>query len=157
MQTARRIVIYLFAGTLIAAAQAQLQAEDRAATGELPAAIRALGLTGGDIVTQAEARQVRGMFYVSEGVIVQFAGVGAYPQSALAVSGVMGGREVGFAADADGIRIETHKIAYVSGPPRVKGVVATQTGTFNGAMEFQGGPATLEIIALPGKFVASFE
>ena len=157
MQTARRIAMLLLAGGLLATAQVPLQAEGPAATGELPAAIQALGISSSDIVTKAEAKQVRGKFYVSEGVIVQFAGVGNYPKSALAVSGVMGGREVTFVADVDGIRIETHKIAYVSGPPRVQGVVATQTGTFNGVMEFQGGPASLEIIALPGKFLANFE
>jgi hypothetical protein len=157
MQTARQIAVVLLTGGLIAAPAAHLKAEDPAATDELPAAIQALGVSGSDVVTETEAKRVRGRFYVSEGVIVQFAGVGAYPKSALAVSGVMGGREVTFVADVDGIRIETHKIAYVSGPPRVQGVVATQTGTFNGVMEFRGGPASLEIIALPGSFLANFE
>jgi hypothetical protein len=143
MQTARRIAIVILAGGLIATAHAQLQAEDLAASDELPAAIQALGLSGSDFVTKVEAKRVRGKFFVSEGVIGQFAGVGAYPKSALAVSGVMGGRDVTFVADVDGIRIALRFHHAV--------------GTFRFVSPPRPERASLEIIALPGTFLANFE
>jgi hypothetical protein len=154
---ARPIAIVLLTGGMLAPAGTQLAAEELAASSQLPAALHALGISRGDVVTTAQAGQVRGQFYVSEGVIVQFAGTAAYPRSAMAIVGTMGGREVTFSAQPDGIRISTSKIAYVSGEPRIQGVLATQTGVYNGVMQFVGGPESLDIIAVPGAFLANFE
>lgn len=158
MRNARRMAVVLFT-VILTAAGAPLGAEDPARSDQLPAAVRALGVSQVDVVTAAEAAQVRGKagLNMSEGVIVQFAGTASYPGAALAVGGVFGGRQATFSAEPDGIRIGTKNIAYILNEPRIKGVFATQTGVFNGGMEFVGGFERLDVIALPGKFLANFE
>jgi hypothetical protein len=159
MCIARRIAAVLVTGAMLVAAHTPLQAEELARSDQLPAAIRALGVSQSDVVTAAEAQQVRGKagLSMSEGVIVQFAGTASYPGAALAVAGVFGGREATFSADPKGIRIGTKNIAYIMNTPRIQGAFATQTGVFNGTMQFVGGFESLNIVAVPGKFSANFE
>ena len=159
MCIARRIAIVLLTGALLVAIRAPLGAEELAQSQRLPAAVRALGVSPSAVVTVAEAQRVRGKagLNISEGVIVQFSGTASYPQAALAVGGLFGGREATFSAEPDGIRINTKNIAFIMGTPRVQGVLATKTGVFDGGMQFTGGFESLEIIALPGKFLANFE
>jgi hypothetical protein len=159
MCIARRIAVVLMTGALLVAAREPLSAEDLAKSGQLPDAVRALGVSQAQVLTTAEAERIRGKagLSMSEGVIVQFAGTASYPGAALAVGGLFGGRQATFSAEPDGIRIGTKNMAYIMNEPRIKGVLATQTGVFNGGMEFVGGFESLDIIALPGKFLANFE
>jgi hypothetical protein len=153
------IAVVLITGGLLVTARTPLSADDLAQSTRLPAAVRALGVSRSEMVTASEAGGVRGKagLNISEGVLVQFSGTASYPGAALAVGGLFGGRVATFSAEPTGIRIGTKNIAYLSGTPRIQGVFATQTGVFNGTMQFVGGPESLDIIALPGRFLASFE
>ncbi|HUT12753.1 MAG TPA: hypothetical protein VMY42_19815 [Thermoguttaceae bacterium] len=159
MRAVRRVVITLIIGGLLASGRTRLRAEEPAASDHLPAAVEALGIEEFDLLTAAEAKRIRatGGWDIGEGVMVQFAGTGRYEGAALALAGIAGGENVSFVAESAGVRIITKGTAYSMGSPRIQGILATETGTFGGTMLFAGNVSSMNILALPGIFVASFE
>jgi hypothetical protein len=156
--TVQRIGLILIAAGLLCAGPVSAQGGDLAASRRLPAALEALGATQQQLLTSADAREVRGQggLNLSDGTIVSFAGTLVSDQAAAAVSGVAGGQTVTLQATPSGLSIVSQGTALIIGSPRVQGAIAVATGSFNGVMAFEGGPSQVTIVALPGAFLADF-
>jgi len=158
MDNPRRLPLLLASAVLAAAGHLPAQAEEPAATKQLPVAVRALGIEINELVSDQQAHTVRGsgLSIETDGVVVEVVGVGQFGTGQLALAGVAGGQTVTLAADPSGFHFDTDRPVIIGDQSQFQGMIATGTGVFNGYLSFQGDTSTLTIVALPGAFVADF-
>jgi hypothetical protein len=122
-------------------------------TDELPAALRESGVPPQQILTAAEAHQVRGDFIPSHGIVITLAGVSNYvPNAATSFLLSGGGQKVSIGVMQGTLFFATEGMAVLGDYSPVRGVVATQSSNFTGLLTFEGTPTSADIVALPGLF-----
>lgn len=122
--------------------------------GSLPAALAHLGITAGDIVSDAEAQQIRGQAWGSNGagVVARIVGAVQVDGSYFAVDATVGGQAITLAVGSNGVQAAAEGIAYPDVPPSVQGVFLGRIGPSDWMVAFQGGATAATVIALPGLF-----
>jgi hypothetical protein len=70
--------------------------------------------------------------------------------------GMAGGEKVTLMFDPQGLLFQTLGTAVSVDPAPKTGALATQTGVFDGMVQFRGNPSALSIVAMPGTFAMDF-
>ncbi|MBC8868777.1 MAG: hypothetical protein H8E44_05140 [Planctomycetes bacterium] len=158
MRRSKQWATILGFGVLVALGHTTVQAEEPAATNELPLALRTLNVSDSNQLTCRQAHNVRGTgsLFATDGVIVQFRGNSQLPEGQFEWAGIAGGDSLTMAFDSNGLSFRAEGMAVISNDAPYQGVIATETGVFNGELLFQGGTSTLSIIAVPGMFAVDF-
>lgn len=158
MRSPRLRVTVLACGILTSVGQMALRAEEPATTKDLPLALKALGVSDTCRLSCRQAHDIRGTGSLSltEGAIVQFIGTSQLAGGQFEWAGVVGGKNVTLAFDPAGLSFRADGMAVVTDDVPYQGIIATQTGVFDGQLLFQGDTSTVTVLAVPGLFAVDF-
>ena len=126
----------------------------RAATSALPAALAGAGLSRDQVVSAAEARQVRAGYVPTFGAMFYVVGAGKYADSAtINYAFVGGGQTATFAFTPAGLVFVTQGTAVIGSAPPVQGVLGANTNVFTGVVGIQAATSGLQVVARPDLFL----